>query len=129
MYSGFTGSLWKAAARMQLEAIGFAASRTQAYLELPVALSACRGPDDLIRVQSEFMENAQRAYIGGLEAAFSAIPLPPLDLTGGKGPVRRARDYMSVPDPVAGAGLNEGSGAGTSRPAISQPTQPLRRSA
>ncbi len=52
----------KAAARCQLEVLGLANRRTQAYLQVPARLAQCRSPRDLLDEQMAFWRTAAEQY-------------------------------------------------------------------
>lgn len=52
----------KAAARCQLEIVGLANRRTQAYLQIPTRLAQCRSPHDLLNEQMAFWRTAAEQY-------------------------------------------------------------------
>ncbi|HXF55377.1 MAG TPA: hypothetical protein VNK52_14785 [Hyphomicrobiaceae bacterium] len=95
---------FKAVARCQLEAIGLASRRAQAYMELPAKLGACRTPQDLAREQIGFWQTAFAQYAESCGRMFDTCRAltPPWSLfsAGGerKEPGKRERDYMSVRD-------------------------------
>lgn len=98
--------------RCQLEAMGLASRRAQAYMELPSRLSQCRTPHDLMNEQNRFWQNAFQQYTDSsrrmLSAWNQALALPPPF-----GPVdaepkqARPRDMIAVPEakstPAAGS--------------------------
>lgn len=47
----------------QCEAVGFAANRARAMLELPSALARCRTPQDVMAAQMQFWQTANREYL------------------------------------------------------------------
>jgi hypothetical protein len=56
-----TGPL-KATARCQLELLGLANRRAQAYMQVPTKLAQCRSPQDLINEQMAFWRTATEQY-------------------------------------------------------------------
>jgi len=86
----------KAAARCQLEMLGLANRRTQAYMQFPTRLAQCRTPQDVLNEQMAFWRAATEQYRESLlkvaEAwghavpAFGAFPL---------GAPKGERDYIS----------------------------------
>ena len=52
--------------RMNIEAATLASPRTQAYLELPGQLAACRQPQDIMALQMSFWQTCMRQYAGSM---------------------------------------------------------------
>ena len=99
----------KAAARCQLEAIGLASRRAQAYMELPARIGACRTPQDLAGEQVRFWQAAVAQYVescGRIMDGYRALTPVPWTFAQiaagaeGKDAVeKRERDYISVREP------------------------------
>ena len=96
----------KAAAHCQLEAIGLASRRAQAYMELPARIGACRTPQDLAGEQLKFWQAAVAQYTescGRIMDDYRALTPVQLNLfqiaagAGGKDAGEKPeRDYISV---------------------------------
>lgn len=71
----------KAAARAQLEAMGFVNRRLQACMQVPAAAARCRSPQDLLGVQMTFWRTAYEQYAESsakiAESWTHALPLSP----------------------------------------------------
>jgi|GEM_PF-606633 len=96
---------FKAVARCQLEAIGLASRRAQAYMELPAKLGACRTPQDLAREQIGFWQTAFAQYAESCGRMFDNCRAltPPWSLLSlmaegerKEKSGKRERDYMPV---------------------------------
>ena len=108
----------KSAARVQLEVMGFAVRRAQAYMQVPAQLSRCRTPQDFANEQMNFWRTAMEQYIGSshriMEAWTSAVPAMSALGANGHGPSsERERDYISFSGPNA----KEANGLDQSAPA------------
>lgn len=55
-------SPWKAVARWQLEVMGLASRRAQAYMEIPSRMQQCRTPQDLVNEQVRFWQTSFEQY-------------------------------------------------------------------
>lgn len=92
---------YKGLARWQLEAIGLASRRAQAYLEIPSRLAQCRTPQDLLAAQSSFWQNAFEHYsessrrLAAAWAQMASMPAP----AGHRSHGARERDYITFPEP------------------------------
>ncbi len=86
----------KAAARAQLEAMGLANRRLQAYMVTPTKLAQCRSPQDLINTQMAFWRTAFEQYTESgrkiAEAWGHALPLA-ASYSGGE-LAKSAHDYI-----------------------------------
>jgi hypothetical protein len=108
---------YKGVARWQLEAIGLASRRAQAYLEIPSRLAQCRTPQDVFAEQSRFWHNAFEQYsdssrrLAAAWAQMTTMPMPGPSRTSGA----RERDYITFPEPRAAS----------AQPAV-QPARPAR---
>lgn len=102
----------KAAARCQLEVLGFMNRRVQAYMQVPSRLAQCRTPQDLVNEQLAFWRTAGEQYSDSsrrIMEAWSQV-LPGLGAFAGQGPNGRTeRDYINF----NGTGSREGSGPQT----------------
>lgn len=90
-------------ARCQLEAMGLASRRAQAYMELPSRLSQCRTPHDLMNEQNRFWQSAFQQYADSsrrmLSAWNQAFALPAPFGPGEPQPKQsRPRDMIAVPE-------------------------------
>jgi hypothetical protein len=91
----------KNAARAQLEVMGLAVRRAQAYMQVPTQLARCRTPRDVADEQMAFWRTAMEQYIGSshrlMEAWTSVVPA--MCALGGSGRgasgEQRERDYIS----------------------------------
>jgi hypothetical protein len=91
----------KNVARVQLEVMGLAVRRAQAYMQVPTQLARCRTPRDLADEQMAFWRTAMEHYIGSshrLMEAWSGM-VPAMCALGGSGRAasgeQRERDYIS----------------------------------
>ena len=88
-------SPWKGVARWQLEVMGFASRRAQAYMEIPSRMQQCRTPQDLFNEQARFWQTSFEQYSEAarrLTEAWQQVTLP----AGFNPPVRAtARDYIN----------------------------------
>jgi hypothetical protein len=90
----------KGMARVQLEVMGFAVRRTQAYMQVPTQLARCRTPQDFANEQMNFWRTAMEQYIGSshriMEAWTGAVPaMRALGANGRGSAAERERDYIS----------------------------------
>ena len=53
---------FKGLARTQLEVLGFANRRAQAYMQIPASAAQCRTPQDLFNLQTQFWRAAYEDY-------------------------------------------------------------------
>src|SRR5262245_3033158 len=113
--SQFTGPA-KAVARCQLEAMGLASRRAQAYLDLPARIARCKTPQDLIREQSDFWRTALEQYAESAERIGTAWgqAFIPAGFGAGSGQ-RRERDYITFPSAKDANGQGAGAPAPESR--------------
>lgn len=90
-------------ARYNLEAMGLASRRAQAWLETPGRLAQCRAPKDVFEAQSQFWQTAMHDYSEAAQrmtsvmadcapAAWSAA----MTNSAGQPP----RDYITFPEPA-----------------------------
>ena len=113
--SQFTGPA-KAVVRCQLEALGLANRRAQAYLDLPSRVARCKTPQDLIREQADFWRTAVEQYTESAQRigfAWGQI-LTPAAFAGMSGQ-RRERDYITFPSAKETNGQGPGETAAESR--------------
>lgn len=106
----------KAAVRCQLEALGLANRRAQAYLDLPARVARCKTPQDLIREQTDFWRTAAEQYSESAQRigfAWGQIFTPAV-FAGVPGQ-RRERDYISFPSAKDANGQGAGEAASDSR--------------
>lgn len=92
---------YKGVARWQLEAIGLASRRAQAYMEIPSRLAQCRTPQDVLAEQARFWQNAFEHYSESsrrLAAAWSQMATMPT-VAGNRANSQRERDYITFPEP------------------------------
>jgi hypothetical protein len=90
----------QALARLQLEWGQLALARSRAWAAVPSDLSRCRGPADIVTLQVNFWQEAQRAYAQGWQrvlAASRGLAVPGLDAAAAGEPPRR--DVLAVPEP------------------------------
>lgn len=98
--------MMKGLARMQLEMIGLASRRTQAYMEIPSRLAQVRTPQDLFGEQMRFWQNAFQQYSDGsrrVMTAMTSMAVPQSNPFFDSRPKARARDYLTVPETKAPA--------------------------
>jgi hypothetical protein len=96
----------KAAARCQLELMGLASRRLQAYMELPARVGACHTPQELAGEQLKFWQAAVTEYAecyGRLVEDYRGLVPPPWSFfqipVGTKGKdadEKRERDYIAI---------------------------------
>lgn len=95
--------MMKGMARCQLEYMGFAAKRAQAYMEIPSRLALVRTPQDLMHEQTRFWQTAAQQYQDSsrriMAAATSMVPQQGF-ATGEQNAKAKRRDYMSVDEPA-----------------------------
>jgi hypothetical protein len=100
----------KAIGLSQLELLGLANRRTQAYLQLPTRLAQCRTPQDLVNEQMAFWRTASEQYTGSArkvaEVWAQAFPWigTPAWVQGEERAARPERDYISFNGTGKGAG-------------------------
>ncbi|MGE3230736.1 MAG: hypothetical protein AB7J30_14995 [Hyphomicrobium sp.] len=98
---------FKATARCQLELMGLANRRLQAYLQVPARLAQCRTPQDLVNEQMAFWRTATDQYRESMlkvgEAWGQAMPW----LAGGA--TKTDRDYINF----NGTGSKDGGAHGS----------------
>ena len=90
----------KALARCQLEALGLANRRTQAYLDIPTRLARCKTPQDLINEQMAFWRTAAEQYTDSsrkIAEAWGQMLLLPGGFGSSFQGGRRERDYIAFP--------------------------------
>ena len=91
----------KNAARAQLEVMGLAVRRAQAYMQVPTQLARCRTPRDVADEQMAFWRTAMEHYIGSSHRMMEAWTgmVPAMCALGGSGRAtsgeQRERDYIS----------------------------------
>ncbi len=94
MVKGYEPAL-RGVGRFNLELVGLMARRSQAWLEIPVRLSRCRTPMDLVNEQLRFWQTAAADFAEGqqrLAAALGACAVLP-KLNGAQ-----PRDYITFPE-------------------------------
>jgi Phasin protein len=82
----------KGLARTQLELLGFANRRAQAYMQIPARAAQCRTPQDLIAAQTQFWRAAYEDYtesVGRVTHALAALTDEAL---------ANAHDYIAFPE-------------------------------
>jgi hypothetical protein len=110
----------KASARCQLELLGLANRRTQAYMQAPTRFAQCRTPQDVLNEQMAFWRTAGEQYAETSRKVFDAWAFAdPLHYANGR-PGGTERDYINF----NGTGSKE-SGAQTTR--SDQPAGKQRR--
>lgn len=101
----------KAAARCQLEFLGLANRRTQAYLQIPARLAQCRSPHDVLNEQMAFWRTAAEQYGDSFSKVFETwVSGDVWGVPGGQSSVAE-RDYINF----------NGTGSKESAPARSEP--------
>lgn len=104
---------FRAAARGNLETFTLMSRRAQAYMELPMRLSQCRTPQDLVNEQMYFWQTMTRQYADSSQRIAAAW----LDVAQKAGRRDRngrekERDYITFPEPEeAAAAAGSGSSA------------------
>jgi hypothetical protein len=112
----------KVAGRCQLEVLGLANRRAQAYMQLPTRLAQCRTPQDLLNEQLAFWRTASEQYTDSTrkitEAWTQAFPWAGAPWAGGASQALRAteRDYISF----NGTGKDLGAGGSRQEPVNKQ---------
>ena len=97
----------KAVTRCQLEAMGLANRRAQAYLDIPARIARCKTPQDLINEQMSFWRTAAEQYAESsqrIAEAWGQMFFPSGTAFPG---ARRERDYIAFP------AAKDASGQGT----------------
>lgn len=103
----------RAATRGNLEAFTLMSRRAQAYMELPMRLSQCRTPQELVNEQMHFWQTMTRQYAESSQRIAAAW----LDVAHKAGRRDRngrekERDYITFPEPEeAATEARSGSGA------------------
>lgn len=93
----------KGMARMQLEMIGLASRRAQAYLEIPSRLAVVRTPQELFSEQMRFWQTAFQQYSDSsrrVMTAMSALATPQVNPFLDSRARTRQRDYLRVTEPT-----------------------------
>src|SRR5262245_6928086 len=88
--------------RRNLELMGVATRRAQAWAEIPSRASQCRTPQDVAREQLLFWQTAFQDYTEGaqrLTAALGAITGPALNTAWGSKTMVQPRDYITFAEP------------------------------
>lgn len=91
----------QALARVQMEWAQLALARSRAWAAVPADLSRCRGPADVVTLQLNFWQDAQRCYAQGWQRILTAsrgLAVPGLDEGSSNAPPRR--DVLAVPETV-----------------------------
>ena len=84
----------KVATRCQLEMMGLANRRVQAYLQVPTRLAHCRTPQDVLNAQMAFWRTAADQYGETYRKVFDAwASADPWSLSNGRSAA--ARDYIN----------------------------------
>ncbi|MFA5948986.1 MAG: phasin family protein [Hyphomicrobium sp.] len=117
---------FKAAARCQLEMLGLANRRAQAYLEYPSRLARCRTPQDVLEQQIGFWQNTIEQYLESVahvtEIWAEVIP------ASGANPERDYIDFSTEAEASpASSGEQHGPRGGASRGAGADPGAQRRR--
>lgn len=108
----------KAAARCQLEVLGLANRRTQAYMQAPTRFAQCRSPQDVLNEQMAFWRIAGEQYADSSRKIFDAWAQAGLwSLPGGKPAAER--DYINF--------NGTGGKAGTTHTTRSEPPSSKQR--
>lgn len=98
----------KAAAKCQLEVMGLANRRTQAYLQAPTRFAQCRSPQDVLNEQMAFWRVATEQYTETSRKLFDTwVHADPWN----QEPIPATRDYINF----NGTGSKDG-GTHTTRP-------------
>lgn len=94
-----TEPVMRTVAQTQCEAVGFAANRTRAWLDLPSTVSRCRTPQELAAAQMQFWQTASHEYMAfgqrvaqGWQAQFAA------GQTALNAAAEMARDRIELPE-------------------------------
>jgi hypothetical protein len=107
---------FKAVGRCQLEVLGLANRRAQAYMQVPTRYAQCRTPQELINEQMAFWRTASEQYADSsrkiTEAWTQAFPWAVTPwMRGVSEATQTERDYISF----NGTGSKDASGTGSSR--------------
>jgi len=98
----------KVAARCQLEMLGLASRRAQAYLQVPTRLAQCRTPQDVVNEQMAFWRTAAEQYgTSGRKIGEAWAQMFPWLTAGAGRQTTRERDYINF----NGTGGEAGAGA------------------
>jgi hypothetical protein len=92
---------FKGLARTQLEVLGFANRRAQAYMQVPARAAQCRTPQDLFNLQTQFWRAAYEDYtesVGRVTNALAACVPPNLAALTDEA-LNTAHDYIAFPEP------------------------------
>ena len=90
----------KGLARTQLEVLGFANRRAQAYMQIPARAAQCRTPQDLFNLQTQFWRAAYEDYtesVGRVTNALAACVPPNLAALTDEA-LNSAHDYIAFPE-------------------------------
>jgi hypothetical protein len=90
----------KGLARTQLEVLGFANRRAQAYMQIPARAAQCRTPQDVFSAQMQFWQTAMSDYqesVGRVTNALASCALPNLAAITDEA-IANAHDYISFPE-------------------------------
>jgi hypothetical protein len=101
----------KGLARTQLEWLGFANRRAQAYMQIPTRAAQCRTPQDVLTAQAQFWRAAYEDYtesVGRVTSALAACMPPNLAALTDEA-LNNAHDYIAFPE------AKEQPGSGRSR--------------
>lgn len=93
----------QALTRMQMEWAQLALSRARAWAAVPTDLSRCRGPADVVTLQMDFWQEAQRAYAQGWQRIFAASRAMAGQGVDAAQQAAPARDVLAVTDAPAAA--------------------------
>ena len=117
---------FKAIAQANSEMMSLIAQRSHALMELPVKISQVRQPQDIVQIQSQFLQTAfqQHSDVAGriVSVWSSVMPLAgALSHSIGQTPAAPARDFIAVPearDPVKESkeAGKDGNASSSSRP-------------
>lgn len=91
--------LFKGLARTQLEMLGFANRRAQAYMQLPQKAAQCRTPQDLMGMQAQFWRSAYEDYAESFGRVTRALAsCAPNVAALSEEALNSAHDYIAFPE-------------------------------
>lgn len=88
-------------ARWNLEVLGLMTRRARAWSEVPVRLTQCKTPQDLVREQLQFWQTAAHDYTESaqkLSATFGSLAVRGFNGAAADGSAGFERDYITFPE-------------------------------
>ena len=95
--------LLKSMARCNLEMMGLASRRAQVWMGVPSRAAQCRGPEDVLKAQTEFWRTAFEDYAEATQRITAAIAdsVPAFQAGASTGTAAPRRDYITFPETAA----------------------------